>query len=268
MELVANHFNVLPLSTAARLLRTDQLPGRAICITFDDGYADNVEVALPILIEHKLTAAFFIATDFLDGGRMWNDTVIETIRNMPSQPVDLSDIDLGTYDLTTIAAKRACIDTVIKQIKHCPQEQRQELAEKLAEKSPYDLPDNLMMRREQVRQLQAAGMEIGGHTVTHPILATLERDAAIREIIQGKEILEEIIGEDLKLFAYPNGKPGVDYLPEHVEMVRRSGFEAAVSTVAGISEKRTNPHELRRFTPWDNTPNRFLLRLVKNYLIK
>ena len=80
---VKGWFNVLALDDAARRLRDGSLPERALAITFDDGYADNHDVALPILLRHGLPATFFIATGFLDGGRMWNDTVIESIRRTP-----------------------------------------------------------------------------------------------------------------------------------------------------------------------------------------
>ena len=72
--------NVLPLTEAVRLLRSDALPARSLCITFDDGYADNRTVALPALRAAGLTATFFVTTGYLDGGRMWNDTVIESVR--------------------------------------------------------------------------------------------------------------------------------------------------------------------------------------------
>ena len=74
-------FHVLPMDQAVQQLREGSLPSRALAISFDDGYADNHEVALPILLQHGLPATFFVATGFLDGGRMWNDTVIEAVRN-------------------------------------------------------------------------------------------------------------------------------------------------------------------------------------------
>lgn len=73
-------FNVLPLDEAVKRLKQGALPDRALAITFDDGYADNHDIALPVLKAHGLCATFFVATDFLDGGRMWNDTVIESVR--------------------------------------------------------------------------------------------------------------------------------------------------------------------------------------------
>ena len=74
-------------------LERGSLPARALAITFDDGYADNATVALPILRRLGLPATFFVATGFLDGGRMWNDTVIEAVRGAPggdARPVDRS----------------------------------------------------------------------------------------------------------------------------------------------------------------------------------
>lgn len=266
MELVSSNFNVLPLTEAVSLLRSSKLPVGSLCITFDDGYADNAEVALPILQRFGLTATFFIATDYLDGGRMWNDTVIEAVRCMPSGPLDLSDLSLGQYQLDSWEDRESCFQSIIARIKHLSQDKRKLLTEQLADRAPKLLPDNLMMTTDQVCELSRAGMEIGGHTVTHPILATLNRGQAKHEILDGKERLEKIIGKQLRLFAYPNGKPGKDYLPGHVELVRELGFEGAVSTQWGVSSSSTDLYQLRRFTPWDNTPARFMLRLVKNYL--
>ena len=76
MRVVAENFVPLPLSEAVDRLMIGELPPRAACVTFDDGYIDNVELALPILQSHGLSATFFVATGYLDGGWMWNDKVI------------------------------------------------------------------------------------------------------------------------------------------------------------------------------------------------
>jgi len=89
---LAGWFRVLPLDEAARLLRQGRLPSRALAITFDDGYADNCTVAAPLLQRHSLPCSFFVATGFLDGGRMWNDTLIETVRRAPGPVLDLRDL--------------------------------------------------------------------------------------------------------------------------------------------------------------------------------
>jgi len=266
MELVANNFNVFTLSEACELLGAGKLPERSLVITFDDGYADNVEIALPILNRYSLKATFFIATGFLDGGRMWNDTVIESFRCFPSGSLDLSEKGLGSYHLDGWSDRHDACSAVIQKIKHLPQPERQELVEWIASRAPEGAGQGeLMMRSEQVRQLHDNGMEIGGHTVTHPILKSIADTQAEDEIAKGRERLEEIISDEVKVFAYPNGKLGQDYLSRHRDMVERQGFKAAVSTEWGVSTSATDRFQLRRFTPWDSTPGRFMLRLIRNY---
>src|SRR5690349_2991525 len=80
MRALREYFTVLPLAEAVAGLRAGKLPSRAVAITFDDGYADNAVIALPILESLGLHATFFIADGFLNGGRMFNDTVIEALR--------------------------------------------------------------------------------------------------------------------------------------------------------------------------------------------
>src|SRR5579871_1777403 len=75
VEQLVSCFNVIPLFEAIQGLNRGKLPSRAACVTFDDGYADNAEIALPILQKYGIHATFFVASHFLDGGRMWNDTV-------------------------------------------------------------------------------------------------------------------------------------------------------------------------------------------------
>src|SRR5690349_18308208 len=77
---IASRFRVMPLAQAARALREGTLPSRALAITFDDGYADNLAVAAPILRRHGMSATVFVASGYLDGGWMFNDIVIEAVR--------------------------------------------------------------------------------------------------------------------------------------------------------------------------------------------
>ena len=102
-------FNVLPLHEAVSRLKTGTLPARAACITFDDGYADNLTLATPILKNHGLHATFFIATAYLNGGRMFNDTVIEAIRRSSLRTLNLDELGLGQFDIAGVEAKARAI---------------------------------------------------------------------------------------------------------------------------------------------------------------
>ena len=107
-------------------------------------------------------------------------------------------------------------------------------------------------------------MQIGAHTVSHPILARLSDEQARQEIGDSKIFLEKLLGERVGLFAYPNGKPGEDYMPQSVDVVRSLGFDAAVSTQWGTSGTGDDPLQIRRFTPWDKTKLRFGVRMLDN----
>ena len=264
LSYLTNNFNILPLSEAVNKLRNGTLPSRAACITFDDGYADNAEIALPILQKHGVTATFFIASGFLDGGRMWNDTVIESVRRAKGDTLDLNAIGLGNHAIATLEQRRETLNLLIDKLKYLPHGARASQVDKLSTIIAADLPDNLMMTSAQVRQLHDAGMEIGGHTLTHPILASIDDAAARTEIAEGKAKLEAIIDTPLRLFAYPNGKPGKDYLSAHVRMIKDAGFEAAVSTAWGAARQDSDMFQLPRFTPWDKSEWRYVLRMVRN----
>lgn len=257
-------FNVLPLDQAVARLKSGTLPARAACITFDDGYADNHHIALPILQRHGLSATFFIATGFLDGGRMWNDTIIETIRASKTPLLDFSSLGFGQYPVSTIDEKKAAIAALINQIKYRPVAERISITEQLAHLAQVQPPHDLMMTSHEVNAMRHAGMQIGAHTVSHPILARLTKEQARKEIGDSKIFLEQLLGERVGLFAYPNGKPGEDYIPESVEVVRCLGFDAAVSTEWGASRTGDDLLQIRRFTPWDQTRLTFGSRLLAN----
>lgn len=264
INFLSTYFNVLPLPEAIQRLKDRTLPDKAACITFDDGYADNAENALPILQKYNVPATFFIAAGFLDGKMMWNDKVIELVRRTPGDHLDLSALDLGKHPVATLEQRRRTLFALIEKFKYQSFEERHAMITRLVESKPIALPDNLMMRTEQVRQLHQAGMEIGGHTLSHPILARTDSDTAYAEIADGKAKLEAIIQSPIRFFAYPNGKPWQDYRPEHVNMLKTIGFEAAFATAWGAADYQSDVHQLPRFTPWDRSRSRFILRMVQN----
>ena len=105
-------------------------------------------------------------------------------------------------------------------------------------------------------------VHIGGHTVSHPILKDLPAHLAYNEISEGKASLEGLTGTESKCFAYPNGVPETDYGHEHVEMVKKAGFDLAVSTSPGGVRSQTDILQLPRFTPWDRRWLLFGLRML------
>jgi peptidoglycan/xylan/chitin deacetylase (PgdA/CDA1 family) len=261
-RVVSRNFKVLPLGEAVRRLKAGTLPPAAAAITFDDGYADNFEVAWPILADHGIPATFFIATAFLDGGRMWNDEVIEAFRKVPEGELNLRQFDLGTHELRDTASRIRGYEAVLGKLKYFEHHRRAEVARTIGRQAAVPERSELMMSRSQLRKLRAAGAEIGAHTHTHPILEGLKDEHAFAEIEAGKLELESILGETVAVFAYPNGVPGRDCSARHGKMVEKLGFAGAVSTEPRFANAQADPFHLPRFTPWDRTPQRFAARCL------
>ncbi len=164
MQWLRSWFNVLPLEDAAAALARGALPARALAVTFDDGYADNVTVALPILREFGIHATFFVATGFLDGGTMWNDAVIEAVRYAPGPSLDLTDFGLGVCPLATPVQRKDTIGRLLSGFKYLPLPERQARADALVSLTGAPRRTDLMMTSEQVRELVARGH---GHRRAH-----------------------------------------------------------------------------------------------------
>lgn len=263
IQLISKFFSPLGLAEALDLMEKGTLPENAICVTFDDGYADNEQHALPILQKWKVPATVFVSTGFLNGGRMWNDTVVEALRHMDKE-ICLLSVGMDTYKTKTNDQKCEAAYDIITHIKHMEPDERLNITKHIASKCPKALPDDLMLNNEALLNLVKAGIEIGGHTVNHPILANLPYTEALKEIEEGKKTVESIISKKVRYFAYPNGKPNQDYYLEQSDIVKKLGFEAALSTEWGVSSYDSDIFQLARFTPWDKTPEKFMLRLLFN----
>ena len=261
MRNVRRWFHVLPLEAAVARLREGSLPARALAITFDDGYADNHDVALPILTRLNLTATFFIATSFLDGGCMWNDRVVEALRAFDGDSLDLTDAGLGIVDTGSLQARRSAVASLLGRLKYRPLHERLAAADAVLAAARVPAPERLMMTSDQVRRLADAGMSIGAHTHRHPILARLDEAESRDEIARSRDVLQGLLQAPVRLFAYPNGKPGVDYRATDVDHVRALGFTAACSTAPGVAGRDADPLQLPRFTPWDQRPWKFGMRM-------
>ena len=195
---------------------------------------------------------------------MWNDTIIESVRGCTRPELDLGALNLGRHPLGSVELARAAIESLISDIKYRSIEERVGITEQIASLAGVRPPEDLMMTSQEVKSMRQSGMQIGAHTISHPILARLGDETARQEIQGSKNFLEQLLEERVALFAYPNGKPGEDYTAHSVDIVRGLGFDAAVSTRWGSSAHGDDLFEIRRFTPWDQSRLRFGLRLISN----
>jgi peptidoglycan/xylan/chitin deacetylase (PgdA/CDA1 family) len=264
---IGEQFRVLPPLAACEQLSAGRLPARAAIISFDDGYRDNHDVALPILKRHGMPAAFFIATGYLGDGVQFNDRLVEAFRELRADAFDAQGLGLGTLPTATPEAKLRALERVREAIKYLEPAARSEAVERVEKAcgaaAAVQRRPRIMMTPEEVKALAANGMEIGGHTVTHPILRSVDDATAAAEIRSGREALASVLDRPPTLFAYPNGRPGRDFDRRHAEMAREAGFAYAFSTERGVATAATDPMMLPRFMPWDTERWRFELQALK-----
>ena len=264
---IGQQFQVLHPREACERLQRGDLPARAAVISFDDGYRDNHDVALPILLRHRMSAVFFIATGYMGEGVQFNDRLREAFRVLAAPELDLGWAGLGRLATASLADRLHALGQVRESVKYLEPDARWaavERIEALCVASGGELPSGrMMMTPQEVRQLEASGMEIGGHTRTHPILLAVDDTSAFADIQSGRDDLAAVLSAPPVLFSYPNGKLGRDFGLQHVEMARRAGFSFGFSTERGVGTCRSDAMMLPRFMPWHGTPLKFKVQALR-----
>lgn len=226
-------FHIVPLASASK----SEDPG--LCaITFDDGWADNHEEALPVLRELALPATLFVTTGFVGTDRLfWPERLTDLLAGPERRRLDPGAIDglRAPVRSALLGAARApaarlpdAIDRLIEAAKQMEDGEREQMLDILARhlgRSPARSKARLLSW-SQVLELADAGIEIGSHGVTHTILTRLEVPRASAEIRESREAVARELGTPPASFAYPNG----DATPELARAVRDAGYERAVVT--------------------------------------
>ena len=248
-DVIASAFKVLPLPEAVERMRDGSLPSRAAAITFDDGYANNQVNAAPILEERGLTATFFITGGAVEHGIMWNDLVIESVARSESR------YDVGPVAELDAAAIAALPDdekvrSILDKLKYMPLGERYQAAGALYAANVSGDPPRKMMLPEQVADLARRGFDIGAHTINHPILKLLSTDDSRAEIERSRDWVAGVTGRAPVSFAYPNGRPDIDFDENTCAQVEAAGYSLAVSTRWGVGSRKDNRFSVPRIGPW------------------
>ena len=261
MRLLRDYFTPLSLDQALVHLNNNTLPANAVCVTFDDGYLNNLTVAQPLLAKYSIPATVYIATGFSSGSNMWNDRLMYLFAEPERQQLQLDD---EVVQLADFADRRSKAQHWLKQLKYLPVAERLAKIERFYQQNNAAEQAPLMMTPRQIKQLAECGVTIGAHTVNHPILKVLSPEQQQQEISHSKQHLESWLDKPVDHFAYPNGGFGRDFDETAVAIVQQAGFSSAVATDWGVSTNHSSPFKLRRFTPWDTIALKFHARLVNN----
>ena len=254
MTWLQRNATVLPLDRALAALdgpdgNRDLRP--LVAVTLDDGYADNFEVAAPILRETGLQATFFICTaPVRSDSRFWYDSIAEGMLRWGSETLK-GHLVRTRESLGESLADASGAHAIVGALKLAPDGIRraavEEVERRLGDEAWTYRSD--VMTAEHVRALASAGHEIGSHTETHPILPRLGEREAAEELQKSKAWLEETIGRTITGFCYPNG----DHTPETRTWVARAGYSYACLTEEGRHAAGLDRFLIRRI---DMAPNR------------
>lgn len=252
MQMVARDFHPVNLEEAGRYVMGEaEFPKWPVVVTFDDGYADNYEVAMPILNRCGVPAAFYITVDCVERKTLpWPSRLRFAFRTTREKTwVDEAGIPwrLASPEERERAYLSAC-DRFCK-LTGMVLEREVKKIELDLDAKVGDESRNLMMDWEQVRGLSRNGHIVGSHTMTHPNLAFLEIEDVRHELSESKRQMENRIGTAIHHVSYPCPALFPNWTQQTTEESQRAGYKTAVTTTNGLAHERDNPLELRRLGP-------------------
>jgi peptidoglycan/xylan/chitin deacetylase (PgdA/CDA1 family) len=247
---LAARYRVLPVPDIVAALRAGRtLPRHALAITFDDGYADNLEAAR-VLARYGLSATFYLTAGCLDdtGEPFWPAELRLLVARFPEGPLELQAGQAGSMviEIGPPSERGQIVRRLSRLMKSSPLEARERLRATLRDLAGRPAYRSPMLSWTQVLEMQALGMTIGGHTLTHPNLPSIGRAAAEAEVRGCRQLLERVVGQPVTMFSYPNGGAERYYTPELQGLVRDAGFEAAATSTDGFVGAHSDLYALER----------------------
>ena len=255
LQYLTSRYHVVPLS---QLAAGHALPPRALAITIDDGYRDAYEIAFPLLKEFGLPATLFVVTDFLDGRIwLWPDKVRWMFAHTPCNEVVIHSMSpTPRFQLADEASRRHAAADMNERFKALSEPLKEFEISRLARLLKVRLPARptaayAPVTWDEACEMDRAGIEIGSHTVTHPILTRVSTEQLRRELQASRERLERKLQREVKQFCYPNG----DYDERVHAAVAKAGYECAVTTTRGFNDQRSDRLALRRVHTAEDQPH-------------
>jgi peptidoglycan/xylan/chitin deacetylase (PgdA/CDA1 family) len=276
LEILNKYFWPISMQQLISALENEKIPDRAVAVTFDDGYADNLYQAKPLLKRHNIPAIIFVTSGYLgknrtfwwdelerlllhpgilpetlkidrvNGNFEWN--LVEAVQYDPEQWTSFRFWSVLDKDFPT--SRQRLYRELCQILASLPWLERDKILEKLRAWAGSRQPGpstHPVLSQDELRQIVKEGLiAVGAHTVSHPILSNLPLSKQEWEIRESKACLEEILGGPVVGFSYPYGSRA-DYTEDTVRLVQRAGFSWACSNYARPVCNFTNKWQLPRF---------------------
>jgi peptidoglycan/xylan/chitin deacetylase (PgdA/CDA1 family) len=264
------HFTPIGVDDLCAFAAGGTLPRNAVAITFDDGYLDNYEQALPILRRHDCKAIFFVATSITTERRMhWWDRAAYLIRRSTREYIEIHYPSVMRFDLP--ADRTRAIGRVLRFVKARAEIDVERFLCELSRATGVDwtrdmereLAEGLLMTWDHVRALRAAGMDVQSHTRTHRVLKTLAPTELVDELEGSSADLRRELGEPARAIAYPVGN--ALGRGSHVRAaLQRAGYEVGLTNGTGPTPLwgRVDPFGICRQTLGRDVSTPYLLSIL------
>jgi peptidoglycan/xylan/chitin deacetylase (PgdA/CDA1 family) len=247
MDFVASRYHPVTLDDICAYLKGEaELPNRSIAVTFDDGFADNLEYAAPILARAGIPAAIYLAADYIGNQsqpwycRLRYAFAVSSNRNWKASNDVVFDMSLPDQRWEAyLDSARICA-----QLCGHAQEEFVTQAETKLEVTPFAIP--VMLTWEGARELVRQGHIIGSHTLSHPNVAYLSEQNMKNELVFSKEVIEKNTLTEIKHFSYPSPILEPHHSQETIAVAKLAGYQSAVTCDRGAIEQGDNCLSLRR----------------------
>ena len=262
IKFLKKHYHIISVEEYLTSIENrKKLPRNSMILTFDDGYKEVLDYALPRLGKFKLPAVLFVPTRVIDeGGCFWWDVLYLLCSNSPNIQFDKKDLIapsvsnyLNKIDSRPSSSRSKEIYDLIENLLNCPEETRLKVVKYI-----FEIYENMdakpilaptVLKWEDVKKLHASQVEIGSHTISHRFLSTVAEQEVRDDLAGSKKKLENVLNSKVRCFAYPGGR----YNDKIVEMVEAAGYTCAFTTNPGVNSIDENPYQLKRINIWDGT---------------
>ena len=275
MEYIAQNHRPISLDQLRDSMLTGMVPDKGVVVTFDDGYADNLWNAKPVLERFSIPATIFVSNGFVDQNiETYSDVLDRTLLGTKNLPKSLEliiqdktylwqfsdvkfegdawDVTMGNYPTDY----HKCYHELHSILRPMDDSIRQQIGQELiswAMLSNSARQERRILTTDELRTISEDGLiKIGSHGVSHLLMSSQSKDAQAKEAVNSKRELESIIGSPIKTFAYPYGGR-TDFTKETVEIVKQSGYELACANYPGTVKRHSDLFRMPRMLvrDWD-----------------